>query len=68
MGGSNGLGNSRQQIIPKSFMNITERGFGLHSGWALEGVLWTSLGQEEGLINGGKGKLLLDLHQGSHTD
>lgn len=30
--------------------------------------LWASLGQEEEVINGGKGKLLLDLHQDSHTN
>ena len=34
----------------------------------MEGASWASLGQEEEVINGGKGKLLLDLHQGSHTD
>lgn len=30
--------------------------------------LWASLRQEEGVINGGKGNLLLALHPDSHTD
>lgn len=49
-------------------MNMTKRCFGLHSGWTLEGALWRSVGQEEEVINGGQGKLLLAVYQDSHTD
>lgn len=62
--GDRWLGHARQQITPKSFMRVTDRALGCTQD-SFQRCLWASLGQKEEVIDGGKGNLLLDLHQDS---